>query len=511
MAKLLTSAQMRQADRRTIEELGLPGAVLMENAGQGVVRTIRHHYGTARRILVLAGRGNNGGDGFVVARHLMQQGLLVRVLLLGREEGLKGDAALNHQIYRRLGGWLQEVVEESSLHALLVHSEVVVDALFGTGLSKPLGGVAAAMVHQVNGCNRPVVAVDLPSGVCADTGQVLGVAVQAHHTVTFGAEKIAHRTWPGAGLCGRITLVDIGIPHAFLDLAEHQVARNLPGDLAIPPRRRDGHKGVFGHTLVVAGSIGKAGAAILSARGAQATGAGLVTVACPATVQPQVASQLTEAMTWPLPEQAGWITPLREAFQGIGSLAVGPGLGQEPSLTRTVAELLQAFDVPAVVDADGLNALARDPERLRQVAGTRLAPLVITPHPGEMARLLAASVAQVQQDRLATALECARLWRVWVVLKGAATVIASPQGEAWINDNGNSGLAAGGSGDLLTGVMAGLLAQGWFMASAVRGAVWLHGAAADRAARKHGAAGLLASELPRHVRKLRNQPPFAGE
>lgn len=518
MSRLLTSAQMQRADQRTIQELGLPGMVLMENAGAAVVASLWERLPdlAARRVVVVAGGGNNGGDGFVVARRLLEPlGGRVVVLLAGSAARLQGDAALNHGVYTRMGGVVEEVAGEEGVTAReghFRHAGVVVDALFGTGLARPVTGVAAALIRRINACACPVVAVDLPSGVAADTGQLLGEAVRATWTVTFGAEKIAHRQHPGAALCGEVVLAPIGIPRLLLEDPAHQVGRNLPGDWAIPPRPVDGHKGSFGHLLVVAGGVGKAGAAVLTARGAQRIGPGLVTVASPAGVQPTVAAQLTEAMTLPLPAapdggvDGGSAAALAAAPVEPGALAVGPGLGGGSGTLELVRGVMARWHrLPVVVDADGLNALALlGGEGLTALVVGHGGAVILTPHPGEMARLLGSGVAAVQADRLGCARAAATRWGAWVVLKGAGSVIAAPDGRAWINHTGNSGLAAGGSGDLLTGIIGGLLAQRWGAESAVRAGVWLHGAAAEAASGETGPAGLLATDLLPHLWRLRN-------
>ncbi len=512
MAKLLNSAQMREADRRTIEELGLPGVVLMENAGAGVVHWLKHHLPDwhGQTFLVLAGPGNNGGDGFVVARRLLQDGARVSVFLFGHCDRLQGDALIHFQAFEGSGGLVREMGLAADLQMfdrLLSHAGVVVDAVFGTGLTRPVEGVTASLFDKINRAGKPIMAVDIPSGVSADHGQILGVALRARWTVTFAAEKIGHRTHPGADWCGEMAVVSIGIPSTYIDLPEHAVARNLPGDLTIPRRRSDGHKGTFGHLLVWAGSVGKEGAAALTALGALRTGPGLVTVATPHGARGGVAAKVTEAMTWPLPDEGG-VVPVMDALHASGvqpdALAVGPGLGGDDWLCAAILALLREWDRPAVLDADGLNALARQGHLMAELSRSRQAPLILTPHPGEFSRLLsgAVSAAAVQADRLNYARQVAQEWQVWLVLKGAGTVIAAPDGRAWINETGSAALAAGGSGDLLTGIIAGLLTQGWPVESAVRAGVWLHGRAADA---EGGGAGLLASDLLPHVRRLRNQ------
>ncbi|MBF0622090.1 MAG: NAD(P)H-hydrate dehydratase [Magnetococcales bacterium] len=516
MAKLLTSAQMSQADQRTIEELGLPGVVLMENAGRGCVDVLWSRVSDLRqrRVLVLAGAGNNGGDGFVIARHLLQAGVRVSALLFGQGEQLKGDAAINYTVFVGLGGRVRSVTCPDDLKGFnhqLSHASIVVDAVFGTGLARDVGGVFADVFERVNRAGRMVLAVDIPSGISSDSGALLGVALRADWTVTFAAEKIGHRVQPGAGYCGEVICVPIGIPDHYIDRPEHNTARNVMDDLVIPNRESDAHKGRFGHLLVVAGSVGKGGAAVLTALGAQRCGPGLVTVASPASAQIQIAGQLTEAMTLPLPEQNGVLS--KEAMATIEAsgvkptaLAIGPGLGQSDGARTLLRRLMVHLAIPMVLDADALNLLSQEKSGPGSCLRARNGPTVLTPHPGEMARLLGSTVAEVQDHRIDITRKAAKDWQVWMVLKGSGSIIAAPDGQVWINETGNNGLAAGGSGDLLTGIIAGLLTQGWSLASATRAGVWLHGKAADLAVENGGGeAGLMARDLLPEIWTLRNQ------
>lgn len=517
MAKLLTSAQMRAVDHRTITELGLPGIVLMENAGAGATGILQTHLPDWQQqlVLILAGCGNNGGDGFVMARRLMQAGGRVVVLLFGHAQTLQGDARTNHQIFLKLGGHIREITDADSLAPLdpiLAHCGVVVDALFGTGLTRPITDHIATALQTVAKSGKPVLAVDLPSGVCADTGRILGYALPAQWTVTFAAEKIGHRLYPGANLCGQISVIPIGIPKSYLTSPQHKIALNLLEDVTIPPRRPDAHKGHCGRLLILAGSVGMEGAAILTALGALRTGPGLVTVATCAAAQAVISAGVREAMTLTLPNNkqathlgAGALEAILTSGVHPQVIAMGPGLGTNHWNVSLVCDLIEKTDLPVLLDADALNALAGKGERIQQMSMQRNAPIILTPHPGEMARLIQKTVAQVEADRLKIAQESAVMWGVWLVLKGANSLIAAPDGRVWINTTGNSGLASGGSGDILTGIIAGLLAQGWSPHSAVRAGVWLHGAAADAVAQESGPAGMIASDLLPHIRRLRNQ------
>lgn len=512
--KLLTAGQMRELDRRTIEEIGLPGVVLMENAGRGVAELLDRRFAALHpgTVLVLAGKGNNGGDGFVVARHLLNRGWRVRTMVLAERAQVAGDAAVNLDALSRAGGEVAFAPDAERLLPLLRLVDDVrlaVDALFGTGLAADVAGPAAAAIDWLNASGLPVVAVDLPSGVDASTGRVLGRAVQAEVTVTFAAAKLGHVLYPGATLAGELVVVDIGIPASLLEQTgdDHLLIDAEAAVPLLPPRPVTGHKGTFGHLLAVAGSTGKSGAAALAADGGVRSGAGLVTVACPASVQPVLAVKMTEAMTAPLPEVGGALSlqaleELRALWAGKDALALGPGLGLAEETMVLVRRLVRECPLPLVLDADGLNALAGHAEILRERQGP---PAVLTPHPGEMARLTGMTVAEVEADRLGAAREFARSYGVVLVLKGARTVTALPDGRVRVNGSGNPGLASGGMGDVLTGLLGGLLAQGLAPGDAAVLGVYLHGRAADRLARILGTAGLTAGDLLREIPAARRE------
>jgi NAD(P)H-hydrate epimerase len=509
---------MRDADRRTIEEVGLPGAVLMENAGTAVAREIRARYPGARRPVVLCGRGNNGGDGFVVARRLLDQ--RPEVYLIGARSDVKGDARLHMGAYERSGGALNEVADAAAWEAVrerALAAEVLVDALLGTGLHQEPTGLVGQVIRDVASRRRredtAVVAVDIPSGVPSDTGEMPWEAVPATLTVTFGAAKYGHVLPPACDHVGELVVADIGIPPALLVPARLWLLEATEVAAAFPRRDPGSHKGTYGHVLVIAGSLGKTGAAQLAAAAALRSGAGLVTVATPAPALPLVAAGRPEIMTEPL--SAGVSGLDREALQRGLSLAksrdavvLGPGLGQEPGTREFIREFVARCPVPLVVDADGLNALAPSaksgagPAVLRRGMAT-----VVTPHPGEMARLIGATAAEVQRRRLETARSFALETGALVVLKGHRTVIADPDGRAAVNPTGNPGMATGGTGDALAGIMGALLARGLGAWAAATAAVYLHGLAGDRAAARLGeeplAAGDLIESIPEALRSVR--------
>jgi ADP-dependent NAD(P)H-hydrate dehydratase / NAD(P)H-hydrate epimerase len=497
----VTAAEMRALDRWTIEQ-GTPGRVLMERAGAGAARILRERLRRPRGpIVVVCGKGNNGGDGFVIARHLRRARLAAEVWLLAPAADVTGDAALMLAAWRKARGPLHVVSDAAGVDALRRRLDVaaaVVDALFGTGLSAPIGGFQAAAVEAINASDAPVLAVDIASGLSADTGLPLGTAVRATLTATFGYAKVGQLVYPGVLHTGSLAVVDIGIPAAALAavapktalLEAHEVGRLLP------PRRPDAHKGSFGHVLVIAGSRGKTGAALLAAEGAARAGAGLTTLAVPAAVQPGLEARVLEAMTAALPDAGDGAAALGDGravdalLEGRAAIVCGPGLGTRDETRALVAHVVRHAKAPLVLDADGLNLVAR-----HAVLRERPGPTIVTPHPGEMARLAGTDVAAVQADRLRAARTFAERERVVVVLKGARTVVASPDGSAAICPTGNPGMASGGTGDVLAGIIGGLLAQGLAPHGAATLGVFAHGAAGDAVAAAHGEIGLLARDL----------------
>lgn len=503
---LVGAERMRELDRFTIDELGIAGGILMESAGRAVLDVVLERHARAldartAEVLVLCGPGNNGGDGLVVARHLAQLGLPVRVGLIGDPGKLRGDAAANLARARAIG--LRIEGEDVALPA----RGAIVDAIFGTGLARDVEGAAARWIERVvqarDERGLDVIAIDLPSGIDADTGQVLGCAIAADCTVTLASPKIGLALEPGRSLAGRILVAKIGIVEQLPGEIESEgvFAARLWRDETVagqlPKRGRGSHKGTFGHVLVVAGSEGKTGAAALCATAAARAGAGLVTIACPRSLNDILEGKCTETMTIPVDE-----TPAR-GFSESGlarivalaaerdAVALGPGIGTAPEASALVHGLAEKIGVPLVVDADALNILARNVSALR----ARPAATVLTPHPGEAARLLGTTAGEVNRDRVGAARELAARSGAVVALKGAATVCAEPGGQVVVNPTGGPNLASGGSGDVLTGIVAALLAQGLAPFAAAATAVYWHGRAGDRLARLHGAAGTLAHEL----------------
>ena len=495
---------MRRADRHTIEHVGLPGTVLMENAGAAVARLVAERFPRARDVVVLCGRGMNGGDGFVVTRRLAA---VAEALLLGRRDDVAGDARTHLVACERSQGRVSEVPDAEAWRAAVLRVEaadLVVDAVLGTGLRAAPTGLAALAIAAIRArcdAGKPVVAVDLPSGIPADSGALGWPVARATLTVTFAAPKRSHVLPPACDETGELVIADIGIPAASLAAVGPTLflVEDRDAALAFPRRGRGAHKGEFGHVLVVAGSVGKTGAAVLAAIGALRSGVGLVTVATPAPCLPLVAAARPELMTEPLAVTgSGGLDPdglkhLLALAVGRDAVVLGPGLGQDASTVELVRAFVRACPVPLVVDADGLNALAP----LGEPAGAGLgreALTILTPHPGEMARLLGSSTAEVQRDRLGAAVGLARQTGTIVVLKGQRTLVAEPNGRATVVPCGNPGMATGGTGDVLAGVAGSLLARHGALLAATA-AAFVHGRAGDVAAERCGEEGMTAGDL----------------
>ncbi|MDQ2978720.1 MAG: NAD(P)H-hydrate dehydratase [Acidobacteriota bacterium] len=513
MIPVLGSRQMRAADAAAIRS-GTPSRTLMENAASALVEETLASFPDWRRVVVVCGPGNNGGDGLAAARLLRESGLSVLLFCLNDPSELRKDAAVNLALARDAGLEPSSLASRSGFRGLaeaLRDADGVVDALFGTGLSRALTGRAARAVEAIEAAARPVVAADVPSGLSADTGALPGPSVRAALTVAFAAPKLCHVFPPARSRCGRVVVRDIGIPAAALSRSKSRARLVEKEDVArlFPARRLDANKSDFGRLAVIAGSRGKAGAAVLAARGALRAGAGLVTIFCPQAIESVAVDALPEAMTHALPDRGGALAPeaaglLRKALEGFDAAVVGPGLSTEGGVVEVLRALLR-LRMPLVCDADALNAFAGEPG-----AFARRAPTVLTPHPGEAGRLLSKTSGEVQADRLAAASELAARTRCVVVLKGEGTLTATPAGRVSVNPTGTPLLATAGSGDVLAGVVGALLASGLAPEDAAIASVYLHGAAAERLARRLGDAGLLASEiadaLPEARLALRAEP-----
>lgn len=487
---LYTASQVRELDRRVAEGLGLAPGELMERAGAAAFRRLRANWPRIRRLGVVAGPGNNGGDGYVVARLAAAAGLQVRLAAPGGAPRAGSDAERASRRYAAAGGQVTAEVGH-----VLKHAELVVDAIFGTGLSRPPAGALAAAIEAVNACGRPCFALDLPSGLDSDTGHAPGAAVQATRTLSFIVDKPGLHTGAGVARCGTVDLADLGAPAAALQAAGEPAARLIdPAPLVAthwPPRRRDAHKGDFGHVLLIGGARGMAGAAALAATSALRSGAGLVSVA----THPGHLAALLAARPELMVHEVAQATELDALLARASVLALGPGLGTG-DWGRQLLRRALASRLPCVLDADALNLLATGAVKLPEGG-----PTIITPHPGEAARLLASDTETIAADRLAAARELQRRYGAVAVLKGAGTLVADGEGPLGVVPGGNPGMASGGMGDVLTGMIAGLWAQAAGGASAHTGAAAarlgaaLHAGAGDRAAQQQGEPGLVAGDL----------------
>jgi hydroxyethylthiazole kinase-like uncharacterized protein yjeF len=514
--KVLSATQMREADRLTTERYGIPGIELMENAGNAIAEFLLERFPELhrRKILVLCGKGNNGGDGMVIARKLKDSGCAAVVFLFANPGSVEGDAAANLKRWQQGLGELYVVTSEAeweTARAALDEADLIVDALLGTGLRGPVEGLLAKVIEALNAARAKrrgktvVVAADTPSGLPSDSQDFGGPVVAADYTVTLTAPKVGQLVLASSSACGILVVRDIGTPPELLESDPHLKIHWIePAEFHPLPLRRDpgANKGTYGHALIVAGSLGKSGAAILAARGTLRSGAGLVTVATPQVVLPIVAAGMPEMMTAPLAATEAGTAGLRnldygkftEILRGKTVLAIGPGLSMQSETQQLIRTVVNQSEVPVILDADGLNAYDGMAETLNE---RRTSALVITPHPGEMARLLNITVKEVQARRLDVALEVAGRWRAYVILKGFHTILATPTGSAYVNTTGNPGMATGGTGDVLTGILAGLTAQygveDW--ARVLSLGVYLHGLAGDIAASRVGQAPLIASDL----------------
>jgi NAD(P)H-hydrate epimerase len=508
MALVLSAAQMKAVDRAAIDKLGLPGLVLMENAGRGVAEIIAREKShlSDLDVRVVCGAGQNGGDGFVVARHLLDRGAQVQVFLAMPREKMAGDAAVFARVFEALPGALVRDAsfeeDATTWRAYLAGADVIVDAVFGTGLRSDVIGPAAAAIRAMNAVDTLRVAVDIPSGLDADTGVVRGGAVLAHVTATMGCRKLGLVLDPDAPV-GQVEVVDLGVPpDAALEAARAEgplcywleradVARMLP-------RPGPGaHKGTAGHVLIIAGSAGKTGAALLAARAALRTGAGLATMATTRAGQTALDAKVVAEMTAVYADGddadgASYARILALAGR-MKAAALGPGIPTGPGMAAMVRRLVGELPIPLVVDADALNLLGEDAAAL---ATSARAARVLTPHPGEMARVCGLPVGEISKDRLGHARRLAERSRAVVVLKGARTVIARPDGTAHINPTANPALGTAGSGDVLTGVIASLLGQGLAAPDAACAGVFVHGESAETAIRTLGSHNLMAGDLP---------------
>ncbi len=504
---ITTADQMRLIDRIAMEQYSIPGVVLMENAGRKVAEEVSRLPGEeVTRVVLFAGKGNNGGDVMVAARHLYNRGMEARVFLLAEENAVEGDARTNMVIARKMGipvYSLRNTGDLDKVREMLCWSHAVVDGIFGTGLKGDVRGIALEVIDMINSSDRPVVAVDIPSGVNGDTGQICGKCVKAVLTVTFGYPKAGLLQYPGAAYAGRVVVEDISIPREAADMAGlnmQLITDGLVRDI-IPDRYPDTHKGTYGRALIIGGSEGMTGAVVLASTGCLYSGAGLIKAVVPAALHPVLENKLTEVMTVPLGKRDSVkldnhsLDQLKHLAEMADGIALGPGMGVDDDRMQVVEYMINSSRVPLVLDADALNCLALNVHILDNTG----APVIITPHPGEMARLMGCSTSEIQNDRIDAARSFSDRWGVITVLKGANSVIADPAGNIYINTTGNPGMASGGMGDLLTGVITSFVCQGMKPVEAACAGVYIHGLAGDLMAEEKGQHGLAAAEAGMYI------------
>lgn len=509
--KLVTSDQMRKIDKITIEKIGIHGLELMEKAGLGsalVGKKILDEKVKGKKVIIFCGKGNNGGDGFVVGRYLSRWGAKVEFYLLGKKGEVRGDAEVNLKKAVDLNLLIKEVLKEKDLPTEL-NSDLIVDAVFGTGFKDKATGLEEKVIELINSSGIKVLSIDIPSGLGADTGSVEGLCVKAETTPTMGLPKTGQFFFPGKSFCGKVEVIDIGVPQKVID--EQKLNLNLITEDEVksflPHRPGDAHKGNCGKVLLIAGSTGMTGAATLASLSCLKAGAGMAILGAPKTLNEIFEIKLTEVMTKPLPDvrKKGAL-----ALRGLGEImqtlkwadcvALGPGLGQHFETIELVRRLVTKIELPMVIDADGLNAIAKDCSILNQAK----APLILTPHIGELSRLIDVTIEEIAKDRIKYARESAKKFNCVLVFKGAPTIIGEPKGQVYVNPTGNAGMATAGSGDVLTGVIVGLLAQMIFLKkqdikktmleSALAG-VYIHGLCGDLARDEKGEMGVIAGDM----------------
>lgn len=504
--KLITPEQMRRIDREAIEKIGIPGVVLMENAAFQVsvkaaeILTRRN----GRRVLVVAGSGNNGGDAFAVTRHLLSMGYSVCVYTLCPPDALRGDAAINANILKNMG-FAMELLGPESLERFSQNcseADLVIDGLFGTGLNRDVEGMALEAIDRMNRHAACILSIDIPSGIDGLTGRICGRCVRADYTVTFFLPKLGMVQYPAKAYLGELTVADIGIPYALADgLETCELTEGETVWQILPPRPEDAHKGSFGKVLILAGSSHMPGAAALSAQAAYRTGTGLVRMAVPRDIIPVLAARVPEAVYAPMESRGGHMIcadsmALKELMDACDAVLAGPGLSCHEDTHELILQVIQECRKPLVLDADALNVIARNDT---EVLSRLKCEAVITPHPAEMARLLGTGIDHVQSNRIGTAKAFAEEYGLTVVLKGAGTVIAGPDGRISINPTGNSGMATAGSGDVLAGMIVSLLGQSVPPYEAAVAGAYLHGLAGDLAADEKGAQSMTASDISEKI------------
>ncbi|MCT4619262.1 MAG: NAD(P)H-hydrate dehydratase [Marinisporobacter sp.] len=506
--KIVNGEQIKELDRLAVDEFCIPGILLMEHAGVAITEEVLKSVEKRKNkeVTIVCGLGNNGGDGFVAARHLFHKGIPVKVFITGNPAEIKGDAKINYDIIHKLNIDIQILIGVNNLKKFsdaVKSCRVIVDGIFGTGLKREVDGLIGEIIQTINESGKKVISIDIPSGIGANDGAVYGTAVKADKTVVLALPKIGNLSYPGVDYVGEMILKDIGIPKKAIE--KMQFNRNLITEDMVreimPVRKRDTHKGSYGKAYIVAGSTGMTGAAILSCESALRSGAGLIKMPVPQSLNTIMETRLTEVITVPLPEFKRGVVGISDiekilkTMEESNVIAVGPGSGRSRELEELLRNMLEHTSTPMVLDADALNALANRKEFLKLIKSQT----VMTPHVGEMARLTGLEIDYINNNRIEVATDFAKKWNVVVILKGARTVVAGPKGEIFINITGNPGMATAGSGDVLTGIVTGLVAQGIDPLKAAAAAVYIHGTAGDLAAKKVGEYGLVASDIVKEV------------
>ncbi len=513
--KLVTSSQMRNIDKKTIEGIGISGLELMEKAGKGVALAAKEMLGDVKnkKVLIFCGRGNNGGDGFVVGRYLSEWGAEVEFYLTADRGEVRGDAKTNLEKAGKMGLPITEVLEKEEVPSK-IEADLIVDALFGTGFTGEIAGYLRDIVELISSSCAPVLSVDIVSGLHADTGQFTGLCIKAQRTVTMALPKIGHFFFPGKGVSGQVSVVDIGVPPHVVE--EENINLNLITEVEVkamlPRRPGDAYKGTCGRVILIAGSTGMTGAASLASLSSLRAGAGMAILGIPQTLNPILETKLTEVMTKPLPDvrKKGALAlrglgEIRELLKWGDCCAIGPGLGQHFETIELVRRLISKINMPTVIDADGLNAIAKDTSILKECQ----APLILTPHIGELSRLNGMPTSEIARDRITCASDFAKEYNCILVFKGAPTIISEPSGQTYVNPTGNAGMATAGSGDVLTGIIVGLLAQMLILRKAKNPAdeiqkimidsacagVYIHGLTGDLAKQEKGEMGMIAGDM----------------
>ncbi len=504
---------MRAMDRRAIDELGIPDEVLMENAGRAAFGVLAQEWGVAQKLyVVFCGAGNNAGDGLVVSRHILSNGGIPRIFFVGDPESLKGAARSNFDIVSKLSIKLDRVADLAEVEEAVSKADGIVDAIFGTGLDREVGGIFRGVIELINQSGKPVLSLDIPSGVNGDTGAVLGTAVKADHTVTFGLPKRGNMLYPGYGLCGKLHLAHISFPPSLYGDEAIMVETN--DDFPLPERGATAHKGSVGDVLFIAGATGYYGAPFFSAMSFLKAGGGYARLATPQSIAPFIAVNGSEIVFVPQAEtDTGSISfenteALLALSEKVDMVVIGPGLTLAEETGRLVREIAASTRKPLLIDGDGITAVAKSLDVVKK----RLASTVMTPHPGEMSRLAGKSLQEIEKDRIAILQETCNRLNAYIVLKGAHSLIGTPAGRVFVNMSGNPGMATAGVGDVLTGAIAAMFGQGLPFEEAIRKGVFLHGLSGDLAAADHGQDGITARDVLNYLPEAlkRNREKFAG-